>query len=119
MTNNLDFMALVEQARGQVRELSIEEYQQDDGWQLIDVREDHEWLKDRLPLAKHLSRGILERDIAKRFPDKSAVLLLYSAGGQRALLAALSLQQLGYRNVASLAGGYRAWCAHELPLVQD
>ena len=119
MTNNLDFMALVEQARGQVRELSIEEYQQNDGWQLIDVREDHEWLKDRLPLAKHLSRGILERDIAKRFPDKSAALLLYSGGGQRAILAALSLQQLGYRNVASLVGGYRAWCAHELPLVQD
>ncbi|MCE9788657.1 rhodanese-like domain-containing protein [Shewanella chilikensis] len=119
MTNSLDFMVLVEQARELVRELSIEEYQHDDRWQLIDVREDHEWLKDRLPLAKHLSRGILERDIGKRFPDKSVALLLYSASGQRAILAALSLQRLGYRNVASLDGGYRAWCAHELPLVQD
>ncbi|MCF1458430.1 MAG: sulfurtransferase, partial [Shewanella sp.] len=97
----------------------IEDYQDDDSWQLVDVREDREWLKDRLPRAVHLGRGVIERDIETRFPDKSRPLLLYCGGGYRSVLSAHNLQLMGYTKVASLVGGYRAWVQRLLPLVKD
>ncbi|MCH1930778.1 rhodanese-like domain-containing protein [Shewanella acanthi] len=113
------FLTLVESIRPLVTEISIEAYQSDDAWVLIDVREDKEWLQDHLPQAKHLSRGIIERDIEARFPDKATPLLLYCAGGVRSVLAAHSLQQMGYTHVASMIGGYKAWVQRQLPLVQE
>ncbi len=113
------FLTLVESIRPHITEVSIEAYQADDAWVLIDVREDHEWLQDHLPLAKHLSRGIIERDIEQRFPDKTTPLLLYCAGGMRSVLAVHNLQLMGYQNVASLIGGYKGWVQRQLPVVQD
>ncbi|MBT1446302.1 sulfurtransferase [Shewanella sp. JM162201] len=119
MQHNPGFLALVESILPKVTELSIEDYQADDSWQLLDVREDHEWLVDHLPGAKHLGRGILERDVETRFPDKAAPLLLYCGGGYRSALACYNLQLMGYTRVASLIGGYKAWVARNLPLVNE
>ncbi|MCL2915343.1 sulfurtransferase [Shewanella corallii] len=119
MQHNPGFEALVNTIRPGIVEITIEDYQADDAWQLVDVREDREWLKDHLPRAVHLGRGILERDIETRFPDKSTPLLLYCGGGYRSALAAHNLQLMGYTKVASLVGGYKAWVQRLLPLVKD
>ncbi|MGI2261488.1 rhodanese-like domain-containing protein [Shewanella sp. GXUN23E] len=117
--HNPGFEALVDSIRPGIIEMTIEDYQADDSWQLVDVREDREWLKDRLPRAVHLGRGVIERDVESRFPDKSTPLLLYCGGGYRSALAAHNLQLMGYTRVASLVGGYKAWVQRLLPLVKD
>ena len=114
------FLALVDAARAVVREISIPEYQAredaGDGMILIDVREDHEWEKGRIPGAMHMSRGVIERDIERTFADKNAPLVLYCGGGYRSALAADNLQKMGYANVQSLAGGFREWTREGLPV---
>lgn len=75
---------------------------------LIDVREDSEWDAGHAMEAKHLGKGILERDLEKMFPDTSAEIILYCGGGFRSALAADAAQQMGYTNVFSLDGGYKA-----------
>jgi rhodanese-related sulfurtransferase len=119
MQHSPGFVAIVETVLDRVTHVSIAQYQENDAWQLIDVREDHEWLLGHLPQAKHLGRGIIERDIEKRFPDKEQALLLYCGGGYRSSLAAYNLQLMGYTNVGSLTGGYSAWVQQQLPIVQD
>ncbi|MBI3551066.1 MAG: sulfurtransferase [Elusimicrobia bacterium] len=78
---------------------------------LVDVREDNEWAKGRIPGARHIGRGILERDVEKELPDHSAEIILYCGGGFRSALAAESLQKMGYTNVWSMDGGWRGWLA--------
>ena len=80
-----------------------------DGARLIDVREDNEWERGHARGAEHLGRGVIERDIETQIPDHSAELILYCGGGYRSALAADNLQRMGYTNVHSLAGGWRAW----------
>ncbi|OGS37499.1 MAG: hypothetical protein A2506_08995 [Elusimicrobia bacterium RIFOXYD12_FULL_66_9] len=82
---------------------------------LIDVREEWEWKAGRLPGAKHLSKGVIERDIEKLVMDPSAEIVLYCESGGRSLLAAENLRRMGYANVFSLEGGYRAWLAAGRP----
>ena len=117
------FLALVNDAKTRVREISIEEYRRraaaGERLILVDVREDHEWEKDHLPGALHLSRGIIERDVEQVFPDKSSPLVLQCGGGFRSALACDSLRKMGYTNLFSLAGGYRGWVEAGLPLEQD
>ncbi|MGE0608583.1 MAG: rhodanese-like domain-containing protein [Pirellulales bacterium] len=107
------FLRISEQARANISETTIDEVQArlDSGetFRLIDVREESEWAAGHLPQAEHLGRGILERDIEERIPDTAAPIVLYCGGGYRSALAAQSLQQMGYTNVLSLAGGIRAW----------
>jgi rhodanese-related sulfurtransferase len=107
------FLALVDEARARVREVAREEYlgmlARRERHVLVDVREDHEWARGHLPGAVHLGRGILERDIEAQFGDRDTPLVLYCGGGYRSVLSADSLQRMGYRNVASLAGGFRGW----------
>ncbi len=76
---------------------------------LIDVREDHEWQLGHIDNAIHLSKGVIERDIAKVVTDRNTLIILYCAGGMRSILAAYNLQKMGYNNVKSMIGGYRAW----------
>lgn len=83
---------------------------------LVDVREDHEWQAGHARGAVHLGRGIFERDIERRFPDKDTELILYCGGGYRSALAAESAQRMGYRRVASLIGGYRALLLADWPI---
>lgn len=114
------FLALVEDARSRIREISIDELrraeERGEPWVVVDVREDHEWERGHLPGAVHLGRGILERDVEQRFPDKDAPLVLQCGGGFRSALAADNLQRMGYTRVRSLAGGYRAWVEEGLPV---
>jgi len=86
---------------------------------LIDVREESEWARGHLPDAVYLGRGILERDVELRFPDKSTELILYCGGGFRSALSADNLQKMGYTNVASMDGGWRGWLEAGLPTVKD
>src|SRR6267378_1123028 len=78
---------------------------------LIDVRENNEWQAGHARGAQHLGKGVIERDIEQSVPDKKTELILYCGGGFRSALAADNLQKMGYTNVASMAGGWRAWQA--------
>lgn len=115
MTHSAEFLALVEAAKQHVREVTIEALRSESDYQLIDVREDHEWNDGRVTGALHLGRGILERDAIGKLPNKAAPLVLYCGGGFRSILAAESLQKMGYTNVRSLAGGWKAAVAAGLP----
>jgi len=112
----------VDDAKKRIREIDIGEYKQmrerGDAGQLIDVREDHEWDLSRAAGAVHFSKGIIERDIETAFPDKDVKLVLYCGGGYRSALATDNLQKMGYTNVLSLDGGWRAIEASGLPLEQ-
>jgi rhodanese-related sulfurtransferase len=113
MKHSAGFLRLVTEARSRIRELTVTETQQrlaenkDTG--LIDVREDHEWETAHAAGATHLGKGIIERDIEVAVPDKETELILYCGGGYRSALAADALQQMGYHNVFSMAGGWKAW----------
>ena len=113
MKHSPAFLKLVEQTKQQIREVHIADVRKklDAGehFHFIDVREDHEFAQDHAKGAIHLGRGILERDIESLIPDNSAEIVLYCGGGFRSVLAADSLQRMGYTNVTSMAGGIRAW----------
>ncbi|MBV8571015.1 MAG: sulfurtransferase [Acidobacteriaceae bacterium] len=114
------FLAIVRDAKTRIREIDIDEYKRlresGQAGQLVDVREDHEWEAAHAAGAIHLGKGIIERDIETTFPDKNAKLVLYCGGGYRSALATDNLQKMGYRNVISLDGGWRAIEASGLPL---
>lgn len=114
------FLALVAEAKKRVHEIGIDEYKRlresGEAGQLVDVREDHEWRTAHAAGAIHLSKGIIERDIETVFPDKNTKLVLYCGGGYRSALATDNLQTMGYTNLLSLDGGWRAIEASGLPL---
>ena len=114
------FLAIVNDAKSRVHEITIPEYRRrvaaGDRLVLVDVREDHEWAAGHLPGAIHLGKGVMERDVETRFPDKSAPLVLQCGGGFRSALAADNLQKMGYTRVLSLGGGYRGWVEAGLPV---
>jgi phage shock protein E len=83
---------------------------------IIDVREKDEWEEEHIPDATHLSRGTIELDIEEKFPDKNAMIICHCGGGGRSALAAASLQKMGYKNVRSMAGG---WKAISLPITRN
>jgi rhodanese-related sulfurtransferase len=106
------FLKLVSDAKSRVREISVEETRRklETGIaRVIDVREDSEWAAGHARGAEHLGKGVIERDIEARVPDRNAEIILYCGGGFRSALSVDSLQRMGYRNVASMAGGWRAW----------
>lgn len=113
MKHSPGFEKICEDAKSRIREVTIDDVRskQADGspFQLLDVREDHEWDKGRIPGSQHLGRGIIERDIENLVPDQGAEIILYCGGGYRSALAADNLQKMGYQNVYSMAGGIRAW----------
>jgi rhodanese-related sulfurtransferase len=116
------FLALVEDAKSRVQEIDIEEYKRlvaaGEAGQLVDVREESEWQAMHAAGAVHMSKGTIERDIETAFPDKDTKLVLYCGGGFRSALATDNLQKMGYRNVISLDGGWRAIEASGLPLTR-
>jgi rhodanese-related sulfurtransferase len=111
MTKSARFERLVADAKSRVREISPAEAdeQRVAGAVLIDVREPDEFAKAHSAGAIHLSRGVLELRIEEAVPDLSTPILCYCGGGSRSALAADSLQKMGYTNVASVAGGFKAW----------
>ena len=111
MKHSEGFLALVNDAKSRVKEIGIEDYKKmpAGGHLLIDVREDNEWAAGHAAGAMHMGKGIIERDIETKVPDKSATLVLYCGGGFRSALVADALQKMGYENPISLDGGWRAW----------
>lgn len=118
--HNEGFLNLVNEAKKRVQQIDIDGYQRmkESGASsvLVDVREDSEWAAGHAADAIHLGKGIIERDIESRVPDKNATLVLYCGGGYRSALAADALRQMGYTNPISLDGGWRAWQAAGLPV---
>ncbi len=111
MEHSEGFLRLVEDARTRVREVSVGQTlaRVKEGARLVDVREDNEWQRGHARGAEHMGRGVIERDIETAVPDHDAELILYCGGGYRSALAADNLRRMGYTNVYSLAGGWRAW----------
>jgi len=118
LTHSEGFLALVDDAKSRIKQVSIDQYQKmpREEHLLIDVREDHEWAAGHAAGAIHLSKGIIERDIESKAPDKSTEMVLYCGGGFRSALAADALRKMGYTNVISLDGGWRAWNEAGLPI---
>jgi rhodanese-related sulfurtransferase len=113
MKHSEGFLNLVNDAKSRIREVTVDETRErmaaNTGVRLIDVREDNEWQAAHAAGAEHLGKGIIERDIEEKVPDKSTEVILYCGGGFRSALAADVLQDMGYTNVFSMAGGWKAW----------
>lgn len=113
------FLAIVADAKSRIREVTADDVHQrlegGDPIMLIDTREESEFARGRLPGARHLCKGIIERDIEAAVPDLDAPLVLYCGGGFRSALAADNLRKMGYRNVVSMDGGWRVWTERGYP----
>jgi rhodanese-related sulfurtransferase len=120
MSHSPGFLALVNDAKSRVKEIDIEAYKKlraaDEPHVLVDTREESEWAAGHVTGAVHLSKGIIERDIEAKVPDKSTKLVLYCGGGFRSALVADNLQKMGYKDAISLDGGWRALKESGLPL---
>ncbi len=120
MKHTEGFLKLVNDAKGRIREVTVAETRTrltaNPDAKLIDVREDNEWEAAHAAGAQHLGKGIIERDIETEVPDKSAELVLYCGGGYRSALVADVLQQMGYTNAWSMAGGWKAWKESGAPI---
>ena len=118
MAEHSSFEKLVAEAKKNITEISP----QDAAAKLksgeavvVDVRDKDEWDEGHIPGAIHMSRGTLELDIEEKVPDRNAMIICHCGGGGRSALAAESLQKMGYKNVRSMAGGFKAWKAAGLP----
>ena len=113
MKHSEGFLKIVDAAKTRIKEVTVADTRDrlatNSGVRLIDVREDDEWRAGHAAGAEHLGKGIIERDIEAAAPDKSTELILYCGGGYRSALAADVLQDMGYTNVWSMAGGWKAW----------
>ena len=120
MKHSPGFLSLVNDAKSRVKECTIADVKarldRGEAFHFVDVREDGEFAVDRARGAKHIGRGVLERDIETLIPDQAAPIVLYCGGGFRSALAAESLQKMGYTKVISMDGGMRAWREAGYPL---
>jgi len=120
MDHSPGFLKIVNASKRRVRENTPEDVRRKqeagESFYLVDVREDNEWQKGRAKGAIHLGKGIIERDIESTIPDHNAEIILYCGGGFRSALAADALQQMGYKNVISMDGGWKRWRELEYPI---
>jgi rhodanese-related sulfurtransferase len=120
MQHNQAFLELVKDAKSRVKEIDINEYQRmkqaGEAHLLVDVREDSEWAAGHAAGSVHLGKGVIERDIEAKVPDKNTKLVLYCGGGFRSALAADNLGKMGYADAISLEGGWRAYTSVGLPV---
>jgi len=118
--HNPGFLKLVDEARVRVKECTVAQakarLERGEVRYFLDVREDAEFAEDHAKGARHLGKGILERDVETYIPDKRESILLYCGGGYRSILAADALQRMGYTNVVSMAGGIKGWRDAGYPL---
>ncbi len=118
--HNPGFLKLVDEARRVIRECTVDDVKarrdRGDPFQFVDVREDDEFAVDHAAGARHIGRGVLERDIETLIPDRDTEIVLYCGGGFRSALAAENLQKMGYRNVLSMDGGIRVWRERGFPI---
>jgi len=123
MVHSPGFLKLVNEARSRVKEVTLDEARtrlaNNPKAVLLDVREDHEWQTGHAAQAVHLGKGILERDLEKIFPDPDTEIIMYCGGGYRSALTADAAQKMGYRNVHSLMGGYKALVEANWPMKKE
>ncbi len=122
MKHSPGFLKLVDNARARVKECTVAEAKtrldRGEVVHFLDIREDHEFAEDHAKGARHLGKGIIERDIETLIPDKQAPIILYCGGGYRSVLAADALQRMGYTAVISMDGGIKAWRDAGYPMEQ-
>ena len=115
MKHSEGFLKVVNAAKSRIQEVSVDEtlrrLESNPQSKLVDVREDREWDEAHAAGSVHLGKGIIERDVEATIPDKTTEVILYCGGGYRSALAADALQEMGYTNVFSMAGGWKAWKA--------
>ena len=119
MAHSPAFLALIDSVSSDVREVNVPKARErlaDPAVHMVDVREDTEWAVGHIAGAVHIGKGVIERDIEAKIPDKNAEIILYCGGGFRSVLAADAVQKMGYTNVASMAGGWRDWTAAGAPV---
>lgn len=122
MDHSPGFLKVVKEAQPRVKEVTLEQAKAmlaaNPSAVLLDVREDGEWAKGHAEQAQHLGKGVLERDIEKRFPNPDAEIIMYCGGGFRSILTADVAQRMGYRRVFSLMGGYKAMVDSQWPMTR-
>ena len=120
MDHSPGFLKLVNDAKTRIREISIADARArlaaNPKIILLDVREDHEWQAGQAAEARHLGKGILERDLEKLYPDPKSEIVMYCGGGFRSALTCDAAQKMGYANVFSLSGGYKGMAAAGWPM---
>ncbi len=120
MEHSPGFLKLVNEARSRITEVTIDEARErlakNPRAILLDVREESEWQNGHAAEAKHLGKGILERDLEKMIPDPNTEIIMYCGGGYRSALSADAAQKMGYTNVSSLIGGYKGMVAANWPI---
>ncbi len=123
MDHSPGFLKLVNDAKSRIQEISIDAARArlaaNPSVVLLDVREDSEWAAGHAVEAKHLGKGVLERDLEKLYPDPNTELIMYCGGGFRSAMTCDVAQRLGYRKVLSLAGGYKAMVQAGWPMKTD
>lgn len=122
MAEHTRFEKLVAEAKKNVQEISPQDTAaalKNSDALLIDVRDPDEWQEGHIAGATNFSRGTLELEIEEAAPDLSTPIITQCGGGGRSALAAESLQRMGYKNVKSMAGGFKAWKAAGLPATRD
>ena len=123
MQHSDQFMRIVTDAKSRVKETNVADVKKrraaGEKFLLVDVREESEWKAGHAVDAIHLGKGIIERDIVKVVPDTNAKIVLYCGGGYRSALAADNIQKMGYTNVESMDGGFRAWLDEGMPTSKD
>jgi len=119
MHHSPGFLKLVDRAKSKIKQCTISDVaaKMKDGasFHLVDVREESEWDNGHIAGAVHIGKGTIERDIERKIPDHDAEIILYCGGGFRSALSAEALQDMGYTNVISMDGGWRAWKENDLP----
>jgi rhodanese-related sulfurtransferase len=120
MEHSPGFLKLVNEARPYVNEITIdqarEQLARNPHTVLMDVREDSEWQKQHASQAVHLGKGVLERDLEQILPDRNQQIIMYCGGGYRSVLTAAVAKKMGYPNVASLIGGFKALLQAQWPM---
>lgn len=120
MKHSPEFLAIVEDAKSRVQEISIKDahvlLEEKSDVVLLDVREESEWTKAHAKDAQYLGKGVLERDLETRFPDKATEIIMYCGGGFRSALTCDAAQKMGYTNVKSLETGYQGMITAEWPM---
>jgi rhodanese-related sulfurtransferase len=121
MAKHARFEKLVADAKKNITEISPQDAAQklkSGDAVIVDVREKDEWDEEHIPAAIHMSRGTIELDIEEKVPDTNALIICHCGGGGRSALATESLQKMGYENVRSMAGGFKAWKVAGLPVTK-
>lgn len=123
MDHSPGFLKVVNEAKPYVKELTVEQAREKLSKNpkaiFMDVREDNEWQKGHAAEAVHLGKGIFERDLETMFPDPNTEIVMYCGGGYRSILTARVAQDMGYKNVYSLIGGYKGLVQSNWPMKKD